>query len=76
VGLVEDTVRIDPEGKVVEPQLPGELDSFNLFAMLTEECRRERSRRIDLGDASAKLKITIPNAYAAKQPGRQGFGRK
>jgi hypothetical protein len=53
--LVRDTVRLVDE-KVVTTILPN-LDTFNVFAMITEECRRDRVRRLDIGDETAKLAI-------------------
>ncbi|CAE7558921.1 Hnrnpu [Symbiodinium sp. CCMP2456] len=65
VGLVSDTVLIMGKSKVLEPQLPDDLESTNLFVMLTEESRRDRNRRIDMGDDSAKLKIVASGQAAA-----------
>jgi len=57
VDLIRDTVLVTGKNKVLEPQLPEDLESHNLFVMLTEESRRDRNRRIDMGDESARLKI-------------------
>jgi len=57
VDLIRDTVLITGKSKVLEAQLPEDLESTNLFVMLTEESRRDRHRRIDMGDDAAKLKI-------------------
>jgi len=59
VELVKDTVIVTRRGKVVEPQLPEDMESIGVFVMLTEEARRHRVCRVDLGDESAKLKIQI-----------------
>eukprot|EP00441_Pelagodinium_beii_P040988 CAMPEP_0197629616 /NCGR_PEP_ID=MMETSP1338-20131121/7393_1 /TAXON_ID=43686 ORGANISM="Pelagodinium beii, Strain RCC1491" /NCGR_SAMPLE_ID=MMETSP1338 /ASSEMBLY_ACC=CAM_ASM_000754 /LENGTH=900 /DNA_ID=CAMNT_0043200683 /DNA_START=25 /DNA_END=2727 /DNA_ORIENTATION=+ len=48
--------------KVIESQLQEELESLNIFAMLTEEHRRERNRRVDMGDESARLKMITPQS--------------
>eukprot|EP00439_Symbiodinium_sp_Y106_P045655 s5688_g5.t2 len=53
--------------EVLEPQLPDDLESTNLFVMLTEESRRDRNRRIDMGDDSAKLKIVTAGQAQAQQ---------
>eukprot|EP00933_Yihiella_yeosuensis_P040597 TRINITY_DN3491_c0_g1_i1.p1 TRINITY_DN3491_c0_g1~~TRINITY_DN3491_c0_g1_i1.p1 ORF type:complete len:979 (+),score=272.72 TRINITY_DN3491_c0_g1_i1:71-3007(+) len=56
--LVQDAVVLNRQTKVLEPQLPPDLASWDIFVMLTEEARRDRLRRIDMGDESAKLKIS------------------
>lgn len=58
--LVRDTVLLNPKRKVLEALLPEELEANNVFVMLTEESRRERNRRVDMGDESAKLKVSLP----------------
>merc|ERR1740121_1521107 len=66
--LIRDTVVVNRKNQVVEPQLPDDMESLGIFVMLAEEARRDRNRRIDLGDESAKLKLTQPQG-AAQQPG-------
>eukprot|EP00441_Pelagodinium_beii_P039866 CAMPEP_0197648312 /NCGR_PEP_ID=MMETSP1338-20131121/27677_1 /TAXON_ID=43686 ORGANISM="Pelagodinium beii, Strain RCC1491" /NCGR_SAMPLE_ID=MMETSP1338 /ASSEMBLY_ACC=CAM_ASM_000754 /LENGTH=920 /DNA_ID=CAMNT_0043222289 /DNA_START=44 /DNA_END=2806 /DNA_ORIENTATION=- len=60
--LIKDTVLIlEHKGqKVLESQLPDELEVLHVFPMLTEEHRRERCRRENMGDDSLKLKIINP----------------
>merc|ERR1719203_2389746 len=58
--LIKDTVMVSKRGKVVESQIPEDMDSLGIYVMLTEEARRHRVCRIDLGDDSAKLKIVAP----------------
>merc|ERR1719476_418594 len=60
--FIRDTVVLGPKSQVVETLLPDHMESLGIFAMLTEESRRDRMRRIDLGDESAKLKLSQPNA--------------
>merc|ERR1711934_141620 len=43
----------------------GELESQGLFIMLTEEARRDRQRRLDLGDKSAALNVQQAAGTAA-----------
>eukprot|EP00449_Zooxanthella_nutricula_P026642 CAMPEP_0198529256 /NCGR_PEP_ID=MMETSP1462-20131121/25646_1 /TAXON_ID=1333877 /ORGANISM="Brandtodinium nutriculum, Strain RCC3387" /LENGTH=808 /DNA_ID=CAMNT_0044259097 /DNA_START=1 /DNA_END=2423 /DNA_ORIENTATION=+ len=57
LDLLRDTVVVTRKGKVVEPQLPDDMESYGVFIMLTEECRRDRVRRVDSGDDSARLKL-------------------
>jgi len=57
---IRDTVVTTGKNQIVEPLLPNDMESFNLFVMLTEECRRDRHRRVDLGEDAAKLKFSQP----------------
>jgi len=57
LALVQDTVVVGRRSNVLESFLPAELDFFDIFVKLTEESRRDRHRRIDLGDESARLRI-------------------
>jgi len=70
--LVRDTV-VATKGKVVEAQLPDDMESVGIFVMLTEEMRRDRTRRVDLGDESARLKLSQGGATPGMPPG--GFVR-
>merc|ERR1719382_1696721 len=56
VWLIRDTLTICM--KVIESQLAEELEAHDIFVKLTEESRRERQRRIDMGDEGAVLKFT------------------
>jgi len=58
VELVCDTVCFNRKTMVLEPQLSGDLDAFDLFIKLTEECRRERNLQIDSGKESARLNFS------------------
>lgn len=73
IRLVRDTIIItkNPKSKlrVIESQLPDEMECLNVFIMLTEEHRRERQRRLDLGDDSAKLKLVSPGMGVVPNPG-------
>jgi len=62
LALVRDTVVINSKTQAVESQLPGDMASLAIFVMLTEEARRDRQQRIDLGDASARLTGTAQAA--------------
>jgi len=65
VEMIRDTIVVNPKSQVLEPQLPEDMESLGIFAMLTEECRRDRQRRVDMGEESAKLKLTQPSAVMA-----------
>merc|ERR1712061_55007 len=57
---------------VLESTLSEEPETFDVFVKLTEENRRERQRRIDAGDETAKIKfspLAIQQPPAAKQHG-------
>jgi len=59
LALIKDTVAIK-DGLVVS-NLSDDLDSLDILIKLTEEHRRERQRRIDAGDETARLKF-VPHA--------------
>lgn len=73
IDLVKDTALADSRSKVVESMVADDLESNDIFVKLTEENRRDRQRRIDTGDESAKLKFSRPaagaNTLAGVQPG-------
>jgi len=69
VDLVSDTVCLT--SKVMESQLPAELESFGVFAMLSEEARRQRGLRLAIGDETARLRISVDG-----QQGRWNGGGK
>jgi len=55
LAMVKDTIEITDE--VVKSLLDADLDSPDTFVKFAEESRRERQRRIDAGDDTAKLKF-------------------
>merc|ERR1712217_360448 len=63
-ALVKDTVKFRENPQVLTSVIAEEPENFDMFARLTEEHRRERQRRIDAGDETAKLKFS---PLAAKQ---------
>eukprot|EP00927_Polykrikos_kofoidii_P048680 TRINITY_DN42919_c0_g1_i1.p1 TRINITY_DN42919_c0_g1~~TRINITY_DN42919_c0_g1_i1.p1 ORF type:complete len:927 (+),score=183.65 TRINITY_DN42919_c0_g1_i1:88-2868(+) len=65
---VRDTATINKH-QVLEAHLPDDLESLGIFVMLTEEARRDRIRRVDLGDESARLKIMQPSLVSGGQVG-------
>merc|ERR1712151_1307021 len=60
VDLVKDTVTLCKDTNVLKTEMEAELDSLDIFVKLTEESRRERQRRVDAGDETARLKFN-PN---------------
>lgn len=52
----DDTIKVSDK-KVLETFLPGDSETFNVFILLAEEARRDRSRRIDMGQEEAKINM-------------------
>jgi len=71
VSLVEDSIRL--KGSVIESRLPESLESLGIFVKITEESRRDRTRLIDLGEESAKLKIQSGLQSSLAPLGKGGF---
>mmetsp|Transcript_4847 Transcript_4847/g.11307 ORF Transcript_4847/g.11307 Transcript_4847/m.11307 type:complete len:908 (-) Transcript_4847:111-2834(-) len=69
VDMVKDTVFLTPQ-QIIESQLPDELESLGIFGKLTEEDRRHRILRSDLGEEGAKLK------FQQAMPQQQNWGHK
>jgi len=57
VALVKDAISLNATSKVLETSL-GDDVSFAEFVKLSEENRRERERRVDAGDETARLKFS------------------
>jgi len=57
MDFVKDTVKIDAENSVLSTDLETDVDTIDIFVKLTEECRRERQRRLDAGDETARIKF-------------------
>jgi len=78
VSMVKDAVTVGEGDKVLATTLSDEVN-FDMFIRLTEDARRERQRRLDAGDESAKLKINkppeAPQPYQGGAPhGSGGYG--
>ncbi|CAE7405966.1 unnamed protein product, partial [Symbiodinium pilosum] len=65
VKLVKDTVAISEDTKMFSTILEDELESMDMLVKLTEESRKERQRRIDAGDETARLKFVLHNPAPA-----------
>eukprot|EP00930_Biecheleria_cincta_P085389 TRINITY_DN74781_c0_g1_i1.p1 TRINITY_DN74781_c0_g1~~TRINITY_DN74781_c0_g1_i1.p1 ORF type:complete len:934 (-),score=226.17 TRINITY_DN74781_c0_g1_i1:110-2860(-) len=70
VALVKDTLTI-AENQVLQPLLGEELESFDIFVKMTEECRRDRIKRLDSGDEAARLHFTRPDTSPPPPPPEQ-----
>jgi len=57
IELVKDSIHVTKQS-CIESLIPAELESNAVFAKITEEARRQRHLLIDMGDESAKLKIS------------------
>jgi len=66
LALIKDTVTIK-DGLIVS-QLSDDLDNLDIFLKLTEESRRERQRRLDAGDETARLKFVLPAQPKPSEP--------
>jgi len=69
VKLVKDTVAITQDTQVLTSVLDGDTEEVDIFVKLTEEHRRERQRRIDAGDETAKVKFSPMAIQSASKPG-------
>jgi len=69
VDLMKDTLAIKEDG-FLETRLAEDVE-LALFVKLTEEHRRDRERRVDAGDESAKLNILASQHRQPQQPLRQ-----
>jgi len=69
-GFVGDSAKISSK-KVLESHLSGDLDSFDIFVKLTEECRRERLLLIDSGKEEAVLKFSPALQASSPSAGQQ-----
>merc|ERR1712060_153062 len=74
VKLVKDTVIMDSTNRVIQPVSTNESESASTFVKLTEENRRERQRRIDAGDETARLNFS--NLLQQQQQQQQNPGQK
>merc|ERR1719277_1229251 len=59
LDLVKDVAKLDPDTGVLTCQLDEELETAGHLIKLTEDSRRERQRRIDAGDETARLKFQM-----------------
>lgn len=63
--MVKDTVAFDAKHNTMMSQIADGADSSNdVFMKLTESVRRERQRKIDAGDETARLKFSVMHASA------------
>jgi len=60
VQLVKETVKMDPQTKVLVPTVAEEPESLGTFVKMQEENRRKRQQRIDAGDETARLNFGQP----------------
>merc|ERR1712139_408346 len=58
LAFIHDAVVI--KDSLLVSQLTDDIDHLDIFVKLTEEQRRERSRRIEAGDETARLKFLAP----------------
>eukprot|EP00931_Biecheleriopsis_adriatica_P077426 TRINITY_DN50_c0_g1_i2.p1 TRINITY_DN50_c0_g1~~TRINITY_DN50_c0_g1_i2.p1 ORF type:complete len:847 (-),score=293.16 TRINITY_DN50_c0_g1_i2:58-2529(-) len=68
IKLVKDTAVISEDSKALSSQLSEDVEGVDIFVKLTEESRKERQRRIDAGDETARLKFVPPVAASPAKP--------
>eukprot|EP00746_Dinoflagellata_sp_MGD_P120253 gnl/MRDRNA2_/MRDRNA2_55861_c0_seq1.p1 gnl/MRDRNA2_/MRDRNA2_55861_c0~~gnl/MRDRNA2_/MRDRNA2_55861_c0_seq1.p1 ORF type:complete len:1088 (+),score=364.60 gnl/MRDRNA2_/MRDRNA2_55861_c0_seq1:77-3265(+) len=74
--LIKDSVTVNEANKVLQAELSMDTPTEN-FIRLTEDHRRDRERRVDAGDESARVKIQRPamaQGMGARGPPRGGPG--
>lgn len=64
IDLINDTITISEDGRL-NPEKPEDITWGDLLK-LTEESRRERERRVDAGDETARLRFTRPQPTPPK----------
>merc|ERR1719433_2618510 len=74
--MVKDTVRISDPDSLIASSLPEDQEPVSdIFVKLTEESRRDRQRRIDAGDETAKLRFSVLASPPPQVPGEKGGPR-
>merc|ERR1712151_468230 len=73
IEIVKDVMEIDGKSSILEAQVSDDTP-FDNFVRLTEDHRRERSHRADLGDESGKLNLQKPREDRGGYRGYQGGG--
>jgi len=57
LDMIKDSVAIDKDSSILGSNLEPDVEAVDIFVKLTEEGRRERTRRLDAGDETARLKF-------------------
>merc|ERR1712039_105568 len=71
VELIKDTMVIDKEQGILKTVLSEEAETLTIFVKQAENIRRDRQRRLDAGDETARLNFTL-----LKQMQTKGWGQK
>jgi len=69
INFFADTLAITPQ-RVLETHLPCDFEALNVFVLLGEAARRDRARRIDLGEEAAKIKMTSVTSSSTSISGK------
>jgi len=72
-ALVKDVV--STKDNLLVSEFSDDLEALDTFVKVTEEKRRERQRRIDAGDETAKLKFTTFSAVQNEAKAKAGKGK-
>lgn len=75
LDVIRDSVSMDTSDGFLKAEKP-EDTPLEDFVKMTEEHRRERERRVDAGDETAKLKFTRPAARQQEAKGNSKGGNK
>jgi len=78
LDLIKDTAQLDATTGVLASSIEEEPETADVFVTKTEDNRRERQRRIDAGDETARLKfqLLIAQAEAVKKQAEDAEKRK
>lgn len=71
IEMVKDSVSLKENSIVSSEISEDKLENLDILARITEEARKERQRRIDAGDESARLKFSVLAAQQAQQQQQQ-----
>lgn len=74
IAFFEDTLTINTQ-RVLETHLPCDFEALNVFVLLGEAARRDRARRIDLGEEGAKITMTsVSGSHIPAQGSHTQYG--
>jgi len=73
--LIKDTVKINPDNRVLVSMLSADLDAPDQFVKLQEESRRKRQQRIDAGDETARLDFSALQQQQQQPAGGKSGGK-
>eukprot|EP00929_Paragymnodinium_shiwhaense_P105015 TRINITY_DN6990_c0_g1_i4.p1 TRINITY_DN6990_c0_g1~~TRINITY_DN6990_c0_g1_i4.p1 ORF type:complete len:868 (+),score=275.04 TRINITY_DN6990_c0_g1_i4:102-2705(+) len=75
IQMIQDTIEMD-DLSILVPKMTGEDVAFDMFVKLTEDARRERQRKIDSGDDTARLRFAVASSGTDKGGQKGGKNQK